>query len=80
MADDRGATHFTVLGVTCDFGRATERECQEALEADILVRDEDDRATRLGYILDHAALIHEWQIINRANPEYALAYCPKHKT
>jgi hypothetical protein len=48
------------------------------IEADFIVAEDDDRATRLGYVLDHAAR-QGWQVAGRDNPETALAYCLLHR-
>lgn len=62
-----------LLGVECD-----RDDCEAEMEADFLVRDDDGKATRLGYILDHATKLG-WQVLGRNRPETALTYCPIHK-
>lgn len=62
------------LGVACD----GDDFCDNGYEADLLIGVDDDRATRLGYILDDAAG-QGWLIVGRQNPETALAFCPEHR-
>jgi hypothetical protein len=70
----------TLLGVTCDADDPScpDGECQEFLEADFIVAGTDTRATRLGYVLDHAAT-QGWTVIGRHHPESAMTYCPGHE-
>lgn len=68
-----------LLGVSCDGEDPTdpEGECPSVLEADFLVSADDTRATRLGYVLDHACT-QGWTIVGRHHPESAMTYCPTH--
>ena len=66
-------TYPALLGISCD----ADDVCDNGYEADFRVHEDDDRATRLGYILDHAAS-RGWTITGRHDPENALAYCPEH--
>lgn len=66
-----------LLGVQCDFPGEEGEGCDADLQADIMVRDNDTRTTRLGYILDYAGL-RGWQIDGRGNPQTARTYCPDH--
>jgi hypothetical protein len=66
------------LAVCCDMETGTD-ECPEEIRADFMVSETDDRAARLGYILDYAAE-QGWQVLGRNRPETALTYCPTHST
>lgn len=63
-----------VLGVWCDGAD----DCEDFLEGDFLVGDDDDHATRFGYALDYATE-HGWAVLGRRHPLTALTYCPGHK-
>lgn len=62
------------LGVSCDLAEG----CDNTFGGDFWVRESDDRPTRLGIVLAHAAS-NGWQIIG-SNPETALTFCPTHST
>lgn len=64
---------ITYLGVSCD----ARPYCGADIRGDFRVRMSDDKPTRLGYALDHAAA-HGWRIEGRENPLTAQAFCPAH--
>ena len=67
-----------LLGVSCDGEDPTSDywDCENMFEADFLVGDQDNRDTRLGYVLDHVAAYEGWKVVGRQNPSTALTFCP----
>lgn len=61
------------LGVTCD----ALPFCDSTLTGDFKVRVADGYATRLGYVLDHAAR-NGWRVEGRTAPVTAKTFCPGH--
>lgn len=61
------------LGVRCDAPTG----CDLTFSGDYKVREIDDRATRLGCVLDHAAR-EGWRVEGRENPLTAKTFCPRH--
>lgn len=67
-------TYPTQLAVSCD-----RSGCGHVLSGDFLVAEDDDRDTRLGYVLDHAAR-EGWTVVGREDAARALTFCPAHPT
>lgn len=67
------------LGVRCDGPGETGSPffCTAEIRADFRVRLRDDQATRIGYVLDHAAR-NGWRVEGRENPLTAKTFCPAH--
>lgn len=65
-------TYPAELAVACDHDG-----CGTVLAADFLVAEDDDRDTRLGYVLDHAAG-EGWTVVGRDTPSSAATFCPTH--